>query len=71
MGQTTDGTRNRKTASCIRKVCIQKADETTEGIAEKISSRNPVIENYIYSEMIKNIEISEKEYTTNSNNIDS
>ena len=40
-------------------------------IAEKISSRNPVIENYIYSEMIKNIEISEKEYTTNSNNIDS
>ena len=40
-------------------------------IAEKISSRNPVIENYIYSEMIKNIEISQKEYTTNSNNIDS
>ena len=40
-------------------------------IAEKISSRNPVIENYIYSEMIKNIEISKKEYTTNSNNIDS
>ena len=40
-------------------------------IAEKISSRNPVIQNYIYSEMIKNIEISEKEYTTNSNNIDS
>ena len=40
-------------------------------IAEKISSRNPVIEKYIYSEMIKNIEISEKEYTTNSNNIDS
>ena len=29
-------------------------------IAEKISSRNPVIENYIYSEMIKNIEISQK-----------
>jgi len=40
-------------------------------IAEKISSRNPVIENYIYSEMIKNIEISQKEYVTNSNNIDS
>ena len=40
-------------------------------IAEKISSRNPVIENYIYSEMIKNIEISQKEYATNSNNIDS
>ena len=40
-------------------------------IAEKISSRNPVIENYIYSEMIKNIEISQKEYSTNSNNIDS
>tara|TARA_B100000035_G_scaffold134394_1_gene114387 strand:+ start:143 stop:1972 length:1830 start_codon:yes stop_codon:yes gene_type:complete len=40
-------------------------------IAEKISSRNPVIEKYIYSEMIKNIEISQKEYTTNSNNIDS
>jgi len=40
-------------------------------IAEKISSRNPVIENYIYSEMIKNIEISKKEYVTNSNNIDS
>lgn len=40
-------------------------------IAEKISSRNPVIENYIYSEMIKNIEISQKEYITNSNNIDS
>ena len=40
-------------------------------IAEKISSRNPVIEKYIYSEMIKNIEISKKEYTTNSNNIDS
>ena len=40
-------------------------------IAEKISSRNPVIENYIYSEMIKNIEISQKEYTNNSNNIDS
>ena len=40
-------------------------------IAEKISSRNPVIENYIYSEMIKNIEISQKEYNTNSNNIDS
>tara|TARA_B100001057_G_scaffold148965_1_gene148905 strand:+ start:1852 stop:3681 length:1830 start_codon:yes stop_codon:yes gene_type:complete len=40
-------------------------------IAEKISSRNPVIENYIYSEMIKNIEISQREYTTNSNNIDS
>ena len=40
-------------------------------IAEKISSKNPVIENYIYSEMIKNIEISQKEYTTNSNNIDS
>ena len=40
-------------------------------IAEKISSRNPVIENYIYSEMIKNIEISQKEYTANSNNIDS
>ena len=40
-------------------------------IAEKISSRNPVIENYIYSEMIKNIEISQKEYTTKSNNIDS
>ena len=40
-------------------------------IAEKISSRNPVIENYIYSEMIKNIEISQKEHTTNSNNIDS
>ncbi len=40
-------------------------------IAEKISSRNPVIEKYIYSEMIKNIEISQKEYTNNSNNIDS
>ena len=40
-------------------------------IAEKISSRDPVIENYIYSEMIKNIEISQKEYTNNSNNIDS
>jgi len=40
-------------------------------IAEKISSRNPVIEKYIYSEMIKNIEISQKEYITNSNNIDS
>ena len=40
-------------------------------IAEKISSRDPVIEKYIYSEMIKNIEISQKEYTTNSNNIDS
>lgn len=40
-------------------------------IAEKISSRNPVIEKYIYSEMIKNIEISQKEYSTNSNNIDS
>ena len=40
-------------------------------IAEKISSRNPVIESYIYSEMIKNIEISQKEYATNSNNIDS
>ena len=40
-------------------------------IAEKISSRNPVIENYIYSEMIKNIEISQKEYATKSNNIDS
>ncbi len=40
-------------------------------IAEKISSRNPVIEKYIYSEMIKNIEISQKEYTINSNNIDS
>ena len=40
-------------------------------IAEKISSRNPVIEKYNYSEMIKNIEISQKEYTTNSNNIDS
>ena len=40
-------------------------------IAEKISSRNPVIENYIYSEMIKNIEITQKEYITNSNNIDS
>ena len=40
-------------------------------IAEKISSRNPVIEKYIYSEMIKNIEISQKEYVTNSNNIDS
>ena len=40
-------------------------------IAEKISSRNPVIENYIYSEMIKNIEISQKKYITNSNNIDS
>ena len=40
-------------------------------IAEKISSRNPVIEKYIYSEMIKNIEISQKEYNTNSNNIDS
>ena len=40
-------------------------------IAEKISSRNPVIENYIYSEMIKNIEISQNEYVTNSNNIDS
>ena len=40
-------------------------------IAEKISSRNPVIQNYIYSEMIKNIEMSQKEYTTNSNNIDS
>ena len=40
-------------------------------IAEKISSSNPVIENYSYSEMIKNIEISQKEYTTNSNNIDS
>ena len=40
-------------------------------IAEKISSRNPVIENYIYSEMIKNIEMSQKEYITNSNNIDS
>ena len=40
-------------------------------IAEKISSRNPVIESYIYSEMIKNIEISQKEYATNSNNTDS
>ena len=40
-------------------------------IAEKISSRNPVIENYIYSEMIKNIEMSQKKYITNSNNIDS
>ena len=40
-------------------------------IAEKISSKSPVIENYIYSEMIKKIEISQKEYSPKSNKTDS
>ena len=40
-------------------------------IAEKISSKSPVIENYIHSEMIKKIEISQKEYSPKSNKTDS
>ena len=40
-------------------------------IAEKISSKSPLIENYIHSEMIKKIEISQKEYSPKSNKTDS
>ena len=40
-------------------------------IAEKISSRYPIIENYIYSEIIKNVELTQTEDNKRTNKINS
>ena len=40
-------------------------------IAEKISSRHPIIENYIYSEIIKNVELTQIEDNKRTNKTNS